>query len=170
VPYFVADAAIGSGRAAEVRVGWRVWRRVFAEATGGVGWQRLRVDITRDIEQAASAEASAGLTQFAVEGGLGVEIPRLSLWRDRLVPFAAGGGGYLRQLYEDRTLVETGRTAYVGGGLKWRRRAGGRSQRRLVDRVGARGDVRVVWRHGGADLVDAWRPTLAVTGGVLLQF
>jgi hypothetical protein len=58
---------------------------------------------------------------------------------------------------------------YAGGGVKWRPRGRARVQPRFFDRFGARGDVRVVWRRGGADPERAWRPTLAVTGGLLLQ-
>ena len=85
------------------------------------------------------------------------------------MPFASAGGGYLRQLYEDRVLVETGRTVYAGGGVKWRSRPV-YGQTRWRDCLGLRTDVRLVWRHGGATLDERWHPALTVTGGVSVGF
>ena len=56
----------------------------------------------------------------------------------RLRPFASGGAGYLRQLHEDRTLVETGQVYYAGGGARYWLRGGAR----VAALVGLRGDVR----------------------------
>ena len=43
--------------------------------------------------------------------------PRPVAARRRTPFFVSGGAGYLRQLHEEQTLVETGWSSYVGGGL-----------------------------------------------------
>ena len=162
------DVSVTPGAAAEVRVGWRVWRAVYAEATGGLGRHTIDASIHDDIEQAPASTVSASLLQIAIEGGALVELARLPMPAGRLVVFAAGGGGYLRQVHEDRVLVETGSTIYGGGGVKWRTSAP--RPRGLVQRLVLRGDVRLVTRSGGVDTSDARRSYITVSGGIGLRF
>ena len=64
----------------------------------------------------------------------------------RLVPFAAAGGGYLRQLHEGQTLVEQGQVYHAGGGLKYwllTRKVG------AVRSAGLRTDARIVFPAWG---------------------
>ena len=162
-----SDVRVTSGASAEVRVGWRVWRAVYAEATGGLGRHTIEASIHDDFEQAPAVTVSASLMQIAIEGGALVEVARLPMPGGRLVVFGAGGGGYLRQVHEDRVLVETGSTTYVGGGVKWRTstaRPAGITQRLLL-----RADVRLVTRRGGVDTSDTRRSYITVSGGVGLR-
>ena len=78
----------------------------------------------------------------------------------RLRPFVIGGGGYLRQLHEERTLVETGQLYYFGFGARYWLRGGSGTARAF----GLRGDLRANLRRGGIDFEDKNRvfPTLAV--------
>lgn len=78
----------------------------------------------------------------------------------RLRPFVVGGGGYLRQLHEERTLVETGQLYYGGFGARYWLRGGSGTARAF----GLRGDLRANLRRGGIDFEDKNRvfPTLAV--------
>jgi hypothetical protein len=162
-----SDVSVTPGSAAELRIGWRIWRALYAEATGGLGRSTIEASIRDDIEHAPALTVSAGLTQITVEGGAVIEIARLPLPAGRLVVFAAGGGGYLRQVHDDRLLIETGTTAYGGGGVKWRTAA--QRPTGLVQRLVLRGDVRLVTRTGGIDTSEARRSYITVSGGVGLR-
>jgi hypothetical protein len=162
-----SDVAVRPGAAAEVRVGWRVWRRLYAEATGGLGRNTIEARIRDDIEHAPALTVSAALTQVTVEGGALAELAAVPLPVGKLVVFGAGGGGYLRQVHEDRLLVETGSTAYVGGGAKWRTAAA--RPKGLVHRLFVRGDVRLVSRKGGVDIQNVRRTYITVSGGIGLR-
>ena len=77
-----------------------------------------------------------------------------------LAPFVSGGAGYLRQLHEDRTLVETGQLYYAGGGARlWLR--GGHDRTRPI---GVRGEFRFTVRRQGIDFADKTRayPTFSL--------
>ena len=104
------------------------------------------------------------MTQITIEGGALVEVATLRILAGNLVPFVDGGGGYLRQVHEDRVLVETGRTVYVGAGVKWRSAAV--KPRGLLQRFVLRADARVVSRTAGLDVDDARRNYITVSGGV----
>ena len=109
VTLFDTDAAIVSGPGAELRLGWRLFRGVYAEATGGLGVNTIEARVSGDIEEAPALTVSSTLTQIAIEGGGLIDLPALRLSAGNLVPFVDGGGGYLRQVHEKRLLIETGR-------------------------------------------------------------
>lgn len=167
VTLFDTDAAILSGPGAEVRLGWRLFRGVYAEATGGLGVNSIEARVSGDIEQAPAITVSSTLTQITIEGGALVELPPLRTPAGNLVPFVTGGAGYLRQVHEDRLLIETGRTFYSGGGVKWRSAAV--QPRGLVQRLIVRADARLVSRSGGVDVDDERRNYITVSGGVGLR-
>jgi hypothetical protein len=167
VTLFDSDVSIKPGPGAEVRVGWRVFGRVYAEATGGLGVNAVEARIHDDIEQAPALTVSSRLTQITIEGGALVEVTTLKLPAGNLVPFVSGGGGYLRQVHEDRVLIETGRTFYVGGGVKWRT-AAARPQG-LIQRLVLRADARWISRTGGVGIDDDRHNYITVSGGVGLQ-
>ena len=164
VTLFDNDVAIRPGPGAELRLGWRVFKGVYAEATGGVGMNTIEAHVHDDIEQAPAITASSALTQITIEGGALIELPTWRLPHGNLVPFVGGGGGYLRQVHEDRVLVETGQTLYAGGGVKWQSPAV--TPQRFVQRLLLRGDVRFVTRTGGVDVEDVSRHYITVSGGV----
>jgi hypothetical protein len=167
VTLFDTDVAVQPGPAAEIRIGWRLAGRVFAEATGGLGLNDVRVRVTDDIEQAADVTVASRLTQITIEGGALVEVARLGGPGGEIVPFVTGGGGYLRQVHEGRVLIETGRTIHGGAGVKWRAKVA--TPRGLLQRLIVRGDVRVVSRSGGADIEDARRNYITVSAGIGLR-
>jgi hypothetical protein len=85
----------------------------------------------------------------------------------RLSPFVRGGAGYLRQVHEERTLVETGQYYDVGGGVKWlavARTSG------LVNAVGARVDVRAMVRRKGIAFDDGGHTSPAVGVSAFVRF
>jgi hypothetical protein len=167
VTLFDSDVSVRSGPAAELRVGWRLFRGVYAEATGGFGANTLEARVTNDIEQAPSITVSSTLSQITIEGGAIVELASLRLGSGQLVPFAGGGGGYLRQLHEDRVLIVTGSTLYAAGGVKWRSAAA--QPRGLLQRLVVRGDVRFVSRSPGVDIEDERRNYITVSAGLGLR-
>jgi hypothetical protein len=164
VTLFDSDVAIRSGPGAEVRLGWRVFKGVYAEATGGLGMNDLEARVHDDIEQAPAITVASTLTQITIEGGVLVDLAALRLPAGNLVPFVGGGGGYLRQVHEDRVLIETGRTLYAGGGVKWQ--SGAAKPSGLMQRLVVRGDARFVSRTGGVDVDDERRHYITVSGGV----
>ena len=94
---------------------------------------------------------------------------RRAAMRDgRLVPFISGGGGYLRQLYEDGVLLETGRLGYVGGGVRLALREA--RPDRFFRQVGLRADVRLMVRTGGIDVEESARAFVTLAGGVFVRF
>ena len=61
-------------------------------------------------------------------------------------PFAMAGGGYLRQLHEEATLIETGRFVQFGGGVTYLLVS---TPHLRMKSIGARGDVRAFIRSKG---------------------
>lgn len=166
VAIFDSEVTQRSGAGAEARIGWRVWRGVHAEATGGFVSSTLEARVTNDLEDAADVTVSSSLTQVTIEGGAVFELPALGAGR-HLVPFVSGGAGHLRQVHEDRVLVETGTTLYGGGGVKWR--VGGENPKGFVQRLVVRGDLRFVSRTGGTGVDDERRNYITVSAGMGLR-
>lgn len=166
VAIFDSDVTQRSGAGAEARIGWRVWRNLYAEATGGYVSSTLEARVTNDLEDAPDVTVSSSLTQVTIEGGALVELPAFDTAR-HLVPFVSGGAGHLRHVHEDRVLVETGTTVYAGGGLKWR--VADANPKGFVQRLVVRGDVRFVSRTGGTGVDDTRRHYITVSAGVGLR-
>lgn len=153
-----ANTRISTAPVAEARVGVRLAGGLVAEA--GVSYARpeLRVQLTNDIEGAPDVTATTRLTQLVVDGAL------VHRWRaGRWAPFVLGGAGYLRQLDDPRTTVETGQVFMAGGGLLY---GLGRPRARGGHRLMLRGDVRLVAYRGGLVIEDD-RPFGLVAGGGL---
>jgi len=140
---FKADTSVDAAAGGEARVTYAVARSLLVDV--GVEYSRpgLTTRISQDPESAPTTLGER-LEQYVVDVGVQWQLPRAVAGR-RVRPFVAGGGGYLRQLYRERTLVETGRVYFAGGGVRvWLR--GGDGHRRSV---GLRGDVRARWRTKG---------------------
>jgi hypothetical protein len=99
------------------RIGFWLTRAILVE--GGFVYARppLETRISGDIEGAPALTAAEDIDQYFIDANVVWMIDRFTLWR-RIVPFVSGGGGYLRQLHEGRTLVETGQVYHVGGGVR----------------------------------------------------
>jgi len=160
-PYtlFAASSGITSAPSVTARVGFAVTPHLAVEAGGSFGRPRLAVDISRDVEVAGQRLEGERLQQYVIDGALVWQLPvRLG---PRARPFVIGGAGYLRQLHEDRTLVETGQVFYAGLGARYWIRGG----TGLARSVGLRADLRGNLRRGGIDFENKARvfPTLAVS-------
>lgn len=166
VAVFTTDVSIEGGPGGEVGLGWRINRRLVLEATGGIGSLTIESAVRGDLEGAPAITARSSLLQVTVDGAARVELPAAfggGRWR----PFVSGGGGYLRQVHEDRLLIETGWTIFGGGGLLVAPPAatGG-----FFGRLGFRADVKGVMRAGGVDIEDARRVYLVASGGIVFGF
>lgn len=142
---FRADSSMDGVAGVEARVGYSLTRDLAIE----VGFAYARPGITTALSQDAEASPieieAERLAQYVIDVGAVWQLPRPVM--GRLRPFVTGGGGYLRQLYDERTLVETGSVYHLGGGARYWLRGGDGRRRSL----GLRGDVRATWRQGGVD-------------------
>ncbi len=155
---FAARSDVTRATSVDVRVGFALTSRWLIEAGASFGMPRVGVAISADREAAAQALEGEQLKQYVVDAAVLWHLPVRVGARAR--PFVIGGGGYLRQLHEERTLLETGQVFYGGGGVRYWLRGGSGAGRA----VGLRGDVRATVRRGGIDFEDKRRvyPTFAV--------
>lgn len=105
-----ADAVFGMVAHVSFRVtdGWAL------EAEGQFNRPVLSVALTQDFESASNATASERFMQLMVGGSL-VYRARTDT---RVVPFAGGGGGYVRRVAEDASTAETSPEIHAGGGVE----------------------------------------------------
>jgi hypothetical protein len=129
----------------EGRVAVKVTRALEAQASMSYAKPELRTHVSNDTENGASATASESVQQYIVGGGLLWYFPS-NTSRPRLRLFVSAGAGYLRQLHEGATLVATGQSYDVGGGIKLLR--GSRTRKRMKT-LGIRLDARLVVRTKG---------------------
>lgn len=159
-PYtlFTASSDIGSAASVTARVGFTVTPQLVIEGGGSFGMPRLGASITADAEAGVARINGEQLKQYLVDAAVVWHLPlRLG---PRLRPFVIGGGGYLRQLHEERTMVESGQMVFAGAGVRyWIRGAAG-----MARAFGLRTDLRTNIRLGGIDFEDKVRvfPTLAI--------
>jgi hypothetical protein len=148
VTLFEADSRIESGPRLDGRLAWR-WTRMLAfEGAVAVTRTHVRTETRNDFEQAAPSTSTEQFTEYAIEGGVVVQLAKLAFAGGRVRPFITGGGGYLRQVHEDATVIEIGRVGFAGGGVTYALRQRSRGLKTL----GVRGDVRVNVRSGGLEI------------------
>lgn len=155
---FRADSNVARVIAPAMTIGVALTRRLAIEAAAAFEQPHITVTITGDPEAPTQELMGEKLEQYRFEAGLNWQLP--TAMGVRLAPFVSLGGGYLRQLHEDRTLAETGQIYYAGAGARyWLRGEAGRSLA-----FGLRGDVRVNLRRQGIDFADQARvfPTLSL--------
>lgn len=156
---FRADTSVDAATGAEVRAGVAVTPSFTIEGGFTMSRPSLTVMLSDDAEALPTTLDAERLSQLTIDAGVVWQLPRPVLG-GKLRPFVSGGGGYLRQLYDERTLVETGRIVYAGGGARYWLRGGDGSRRA----VGLRGDVRAMWRTDGVNFEDKTRvgPTVSL--------
>jgi hypothetical protein len=141
---FRTTSALEASAGLAVRVGVPVTAVVAVETTLSLNRTRFSTTVSRDIEGARDVTASEPVTQYVIEGGV---LVAPAAWRSgRLEPFMTGGLGYLRQLNEGQTLVDTGSTVYGGGGMHYWLKRGGTGR---IRSSGVRVDVRALLLGGG---------------------
>lgn len=166
-PLFETDTELAGAAGFEGRVGFHVTRGLAAEGAFLFSRPTLETRITSDAESAPATTATSALEQYLAEGSVVYHLHRWTLAGG--VPFVLGGAGYLRQLHEDRAVVETGQAYHAGGGLKF---VFGRRARGWIRAFGVRVDGRVYVLRGGADLSDGddARTTGAGSASVVVLF
>lgn len=155
---FSVDSRIGAAVAGEVRVGVEVGKGFGAEGTVAFARPRLAFSISGDSETSAGDYNGESLQHYEFGAGLTWALPRPR--QERLRAFLSGGGAYLRDLHQDRTLVETGQLFYAGAGARYWLRGRPGSPRS----IGLRGDLRYNLRTGAIDFEDRGRryPSLSL--------
>ncbi len=157
---FSTETSLDAGFGASASVSFYVSPRVAIEAAFSYARPSMSTRVTDDAEDADSITSEIGLQQYLIEGNVRWYLARSrGAWR----PFLRAGGGYLRQLDDSSSHVETGKTLQAGLGVDraFRERATGR-----LRRAGLRLDGRVLARQGGYDVDDSLR--LGFSAGVAL--
>jgi len=140
---FGASRDLGSSPAVDARIGVRVTRRLYVEATGSYARPQLRIATSNDVEGAASVTASERLQEFSLGGAATWMLVRRASSSMRLLPFVTGGVAFARQLHQLNTLAEDGVAVEGGGGVE--RRFAARRRGVLKD-IGLRAEARArVW-------------------------
>jgi hypothetical protein len=154
---FSTASTIDSAGGVSVLAGFALTRSLTIEGGGSFSRPLLSTKISQDAEQAAGTVVREPLEQFVIDAGAVWFLPIGLGSRARL--YASGGGGYLRQLHQERSLVETGRVYYAGTGVNlWLR--GGQGPTKSL---GLRTDIRANWRRDGIEFGDKTRVFGSIT-------
>jgi hypothetical protein len=158
---FRTESRLESAPGFDARVAYALSRAFSVEVAGTFSRPTLAVRITQDSEGVAETRSSESIDQYTVEFS-GLFHLRGRTFGGAVRPYVIGGGGYLRQLHEDRYLLETGRLGYAGGGVHYW--LPGRSGKQRT--MGIRGEACVVVRSRGIDFEDKNRvyPRLSALG------
>lgn len=162
---FTTDTTTRGSLAGELRVGMWLSRRVGVEGRLGYGRPDVATSVRADAEGAPAIAVVERIDQFVIDAGILFRLDEMRI--GRLVPFAAGGAGYLRQVHEGLALIEDGHVYHLGGGVI----------RDLVTRThgivraaGLRADARVYFLSGGISLNDRTTAHGSFTGGLFIRF
>ena len=115
---FTTSTELHSASGLEARVGVKMTRALQAEAVAAYSAPVLTTSVSGDVENAAPVSVTEPITQLTVQGAV---VAHLKAWHAGRggVPFVTAGAGYLRQLHQGQTLVETGEMYHLGGGVKY---------------------------------------------------
>jgi len=163
---FTTESRFGSVPGLDARVGYGLTKRIAIEAGLVFSRPKVRTRVSNDVENAPALTVAESVNQYFVDGTVVVLLDRFALG-DRTVPFVSGGAGYLRQLHEGLTLVETGSVYHAGGGVKhWLVLR----DRGFMRGVGVRVDGRLYVLVKGIELRDRARPHGAISGLLFVTF
>ncbi len=160
---FAADASFAHAPGFEARIGYALTRTLAIEFGSAYVHPRLAVDITDDQESSPVTLSDERVSQYTLDASVVWQVSRLPLG-SHARPYVTAGGGYLRQLYEDRVKLESGQVINVGGGVRYWLRGGDAARRA----VGVRTEVLLRIRNGGIDTAGKTRtfPVFNVFGFV----
>ena len=163
LPLFRTDSTFESATGFDARVSFAFTRTLAVELGATYSRPRLEVTISDDMESGADVQLGEEVVQYTVDVSGLWQLPGISFGR-RARPYLTVGGGYLRQLHEDRLVAETGRIFHAGGGVRvWF--TGGSTTARAI---GLRAEARLVHRSRGIEFEDASRnfPAFSLLGFV----
>lgn len=147
---FQGEPRLDGGAGADAHLGYYLGPRMSIEGGLQFSRQSLVVRTSTDFESAPDTTVSSAITQYVIGGSF-----LYHFGNGRLRPFASVGGGYLRQLLEDNSIVETGNEIHGGGGITYWFGAG--------RRFGVRAEARASSRSGGVTLDASTKRRLAAT-------
>ena len=161
---FTTETNAAAAPGLDARVGYWITRSIAVEAGFVHARPELRTSVSGDAEGVAALDVRERIDQYFIDANVVGRLEQFSF--RRMTPFVSGGVGYLRQLHEGRTLVETGRVYQVGGGIRhpflndvgW------------IRTVGLKLHGRVYVLTDGVQLEDRARTHGAISGGVYLTF
>lgn len=162
-PLFSTDSTLDASVGAAGTVSVRVSRAFRVEGSVAYNPTGLSIRVTGDTEVTTAPTVAAPVAQFLVEGGVLHDFRRRGRWS----PFAVAGAGYLRQLNDGRTLIETGTSFYGGGGLYYVRES---ARPRRLKATGVRVDARAQFLRGGVAPDSSIRVVPAVTAAFFARF
>jgi hypothetical protein len=161
---FNASSELAGAGGIAAHAGVRIGRWFAVEASGSYLKPQLRIAVSGDAEGAAAVTATESIQQFMVGGDVVWSLPRRA---GRVEPFVLAGGGYLRQLHQAATLVETGRYYDVGGGVSWPLMT---NRHWRLKGAGARVDARAVVRSKGVAFDGGSKSSPAVAASAFVRF
>jgi hypothetical protein len=166
-PYrlFSTDATFRRAGVLEARLGTTLTSRYAIEGRFAFSRPELRAVISADVEGAPGLTVVERVDQYVIDGALLVLFNEARL--GGVVPFASAGAGYVRQLHEGLTVIESGRIYHVGGGIRHRFFSRNRGFTRTA---GVRADARLDLLSGGISIDDGPRPHLAISGSLFVGF
>jgi hypothetical protein len=161
---FTASSRLETATGVDAQIAVGLLRSLEAAVELSYAKPGLTVALDHDFENASPVVARETLQELRVGGNL--------LWypwrrRSRLAPFASGGAGYLRQVHERGTLIETGRYYQFGGGVKYLffSHPAGR-----LKALGARLDARALLRAKGVASGDTLHAAPALGAAMFARF
>ena len=163
---FDTDARMEAAPGFDARVAFWLTRSLAVEAGLVRTGPELRTRVTGDVEGADDLTLGEDVDQYFVDAAAVLMLDRFSLG-SRTVPFVSGGAGYLRQLHEGRTLVETGQVYHVGGGLRHWLRV---NDSGFLRALGVRVDARLYVLVNGIAFEDEARPQGTISGALFVTF
>ncbi len=117
---FSAAADLGTSVGADLRLGYRVSRRLTLSVMTGVSRALVHVRISGDAEGApGSSFAGDTLQQWTFGGRADYDLRRWQFASGRARPFVLAAASLLRQSHEGRVSIETGGVYDVGAGLMY---------------------------------------------------
>jgi hypothetical protein len=163
---FTTESRFGSAPGLDARVGYGLTKRITVEAGLVFSRPEIRTRVSNDVENAPGLTVVEPVEQYFVDGAVVLLLDRFAIG-GRTVPFVSGGAGYLRQLHEGQTLVETGQVYHLGGGVKhWFTLR----DRGFVRGAGVRVDGRLYLLVKGIEFEDHVRPHGAIAGSLFVTF
>ena len=148
---------------AYARLGVYLSRTVSIEAGLRFAKPELAYTLSGDAESARNEIATDKITHYLFDGSVLLHFPQAAFGGGRGVPFVSAGAGYLRELHEGNTVVETGTAIHVTAGVKYWFGTRGR-------RAGLRVEAGISSREKGFDTNDGRRTLPFVLGGVTVLY